>query len=344
MFTRKNFTPRSLFKFSFMHMTWLTLWSTTVVLLYRYAGIEWFVIPWLPLSVIGTAVAFYIGFKNNSAYDRLWEARKIWGGLINASRYWAASVKNFVGNNEEPPANNSAVQVSIDRLIKRHIAYVYCLRKQLLAPATWEHLSQGALVRRQAELYVSRLGLGLYKDIDSVDFVEKYIEPEEFKRLSAKRNTATHIVEQQSADLAELYDKGLLSDFTRKDLQEVLRTLYDLQGKAERIKNFPLPRQYAGISVVFVGIFIFILPFGVVSQFIALGNWGMWAAIPITALISWVYLVMELVGDYSANPFAGMGNDVPMLSMCRTIEIDLLEMLDEKEIPDKIEPRKDVLM
>tara|TARA_B100000795_G_scaffold35292_1_gene23312 strand:+ start:26607 stop:26840 length:234 start_codon:yes stop_codon:yes gene_type:complete len=47
-----------------------------------------FAIPWLPISVVGTAVAFYVGFKNNQAYDRMWEAHKIWGGIVNESRTW----------------------------------------------------------------------------------------------------------------------------------------------------------------------------------------------------------------------------------------------------------------
>ncbi|HPJ52776.1 MAG TPA: bestrophin family ion channel, partial [Flavobacteriales bacterium] len=81
MFVRKNLTFRSILVFSGGHLVWLVLWSVLVVALYEYAGAEWLSIPWVPLAVIGTAVAFYVGFKNNSAYDRLWEARKIWGAI-----------------------------------------------------------------------------------------------------------------------------------------------------------------------------------------------------------------------------------------------------------------------
>ena len=73
-----------------MHLTWLTLWGSLVLVLHNiFHDTFWISIPWLPISVIGTAVAFYVGFKNNSAYDRLWEARKIWGGIVNTSRMWA---------------------------------------------------------------------------------------------------------------------------------------------------------------------------------------------------------------------------------------------------------------
>ena len=47
-------------------------------------------LPWLPIAMIGTAVAFMVGFKNNATYGRLWEARQIWGAIINASRSFNA--------------------------------------------------------------------------------------------------------------------------------------------------------------------------------------------------------------------------------------------------------------
>jgi putative membrane protein len=98
------------------------------------------------------------------------------------------------------------------------------------------------------------------------------------------------------------------------------------------------------MSRYFVGIFIFLLPFTMIPELIGLGEWGFWLSIPITALIGWVYVMMEVVGDYSENPFQGMANDIPMLSLCRVIEIDLREMLGETDLPPAIEARKGILM
>jgi predicted membrane chloride channel (bestrophin family) len=56
---------------------------------------QWMVIPWVPVALIGTAEAFYVGFKNNQAYDRLWEARKIWGGIVNSSRSFTSMLYAF---------------------------------------------------------------------------------------------------------------------------------------------------------------------------------------------------------------------------------------------------------
>jgi predicted membrane chloride channel (bestrophin family) len=69
-----------------------------------------------------------------------------------------------------------------------------------------------------------------------------------------------------------------------------------------------------------------------------------WLSVPFTIILGWVYIMMELAGDYSENPFEGLGNDIPMLSLCRTIEIDLKEMLGEENIPPAIQPKNDILM
>ena len=95
MYVQKNFGLRGVISFSGHHIIWLTAWSTFVVFIYEFFGTEWIQIPWLPISVIGTAVAFYIGFKNNQAYDRLWEARKIWGAIVNDSRAFGTDSAAF---------------------------------------------------------------------------------------------------------------------------------------------------------------------------------------------------------------------------------------------------------
>jgi putative membrane protein len=68
-----------------------------IAALYHFKIIE-INIPWLPVSVLDTAVAFYVGFKNNQAYDRMWEARKIWGAIINDSRTWGMMIDSYISN------------------------------------------------------------------------------------------------------------------------------------------------------------------------------------------------------------------------------------------------------
>ena len=123
-----------------------------------------------------------------------------------------------------------------------------------------------------------------------------------------------------------------------------MRGFYALQGKNERIKKFPLPRQYSNMSRIFVFILIALLPFSMVPALHEVGEWAFWISIPTTALVGWVYLMMESIGEYSENPFQGMANDIPMLSLCRIIEIDLREMLGETDLPPNIEAKKGILM
>ena len=98
------------------------------------------------------------------------------------------------------------------------------------------------------------------------------------------------------------------------------------------------------ISRYFVAIFIMLLPFSMIPELMTASGGGFWLSIPITALIGWVYVMMEIVGDYTENPFQGMANDIPMLSLCRVIEIDLREMLGETELPPAVAAKNGVLM
>jgi putative membrane protein len=346
MYIKKNFSIGDVFRFSGGHLIWLTVWSTSVAVFYEFFHWEFLHIPWLPLSVIGTAVAFYVGFKNNSAYDRLWEARKIWGAIINSSRMWGSNIKGFVSNQfSEKDYSKEELATIHKKLIYRHIAWLYALRSQLLIPTPWEHISQTGLVGKTTEKRMKRFGLGL-SNADGVTEkeLEAYLPKVEVTRLINFKNTATQIIDQQSQDLQHLRKLDLIDDFRHMELQKLLNDFYTHQGKCERIKKFPLPRQYGSMSFIFVGIFIFLLPLGMVSEFHKLGEHGAWVSIPFTILIGWVYLMMELIGDYSENQFEVLGNDIPMLSLCRVIEIDLKEMWGETDIPPAVEAKNGILM
>ncbi|MEO9870274.1 bestrophin family protein [Ekhidna sp.] len=345
MFIYKNFTLKNVWQFTGRHIIWLSIWVISVALLYKYADLQWLTIPWLPISLIGTAVAFYVGFKNNSAYDRMWEARKIWGAIVNSSRSWGIYVRAFVTDQfVEQPVSEEELTETKKKLIYRHIGWLYALRSQLLITTTWEHANQSGKTGKRAEMYQNKFGIGLIDDDVTKNELKQFLPEEEYERLINYKNTATQIIDQQSEELKKLRKKDLIEDFRHMELQALLKDFYEHQGKAERIKKFPLPRQYASVSNIFIKIFIFLLPFGMASEFIKMGDWGLGLSIPFTILVCWVFMMMELVGDYTENPFQGMGNDIPMLSLCRTIEIDLREMLGETDLPLAIEEKNGILM
>lgn len=326
------------------HILWLTAFAGVVSYLYHDEIIQ-FTIPWLPVSVIGTAVAFYVGFKNNQAYDRMWEARKIWGGIVNDSRTWGMMVDGYISNLfKSNKLSKEQIHNIKHRLIYRHIGWLYAHRSQLLVPTSWEHQGQDGHMGKTANRYQQKFGLGLIDDDVTKIELHHFLPAEEYDRLVAHTNTATQIINEQSRDLAELREENLIDDFRHMEMVNLLKSFYTLQGKNERIKKFPLPRQYANLSRYFVAIFIALLPFSMIPEVIKLGHWAYAISVPITVLIGWIYVMMEIVGDYTENPFQGMANDIPMLSLCRVIEIDMREMLGETDLPPGIKEVNGVLM
>ena len=301
--------------------------------LYEVLDLNWLGIPWLPVALIGTAVAFLIGFKNNATYDRLWEARKIWGAIVNSSRTWGIMVKDFITNKHaSDPLPDQELKAIHKRLIYRHIGWITALRYQLRQPRAWETMSQKANQEYKKVFKVPE------EQVPMEEELSKFLSAEEMEYILGKKNRATQLVGQQSKDLRELLDKGHIEDFRHMEMENLLALLYDHQGKAERIKNFPYPRQFATLNLFFVWLFVLLLPFGMLQEFDKLGEYMIWLTIPFSVMVSWVFHTMEKIGEATENPFQGGANDIPMANLNRTIEIDLKDMLDEKDLP---EPTKD---
>lgn len=344
MYVKKNYNVSETLFTSGKHFIWLIPYVLIIAILYQYTDLREFSIPWLPLSLIGTAVAFYVGFKNNQAYDRLWEARMIWGSIVNSSRMWGSNIKAFVVNPGTGKDDEEDLFQIKKAMIHRHIAWLYKLRKQLLEPTGWEHLSLKGAYGKDAEEKMQKLGLGLYGEDITDNRIQRYLADPELKALTSFKNAAAQMIDLQSQELAGLRKTGHLGNFEHVTLQGILNDFYDHQGRAERIKKTPFPRQFASFGFIMVCIFIIMLPFGFFSEFAKIGNYGIWLAVPFIIIVSWVYVVMELVGDYSENPFEKLSNDVPMLSICRNIEIDLLQQLGETNLPEPIQPINNVLL
>ncbi|WP_258104088.1 bestrophin family protein [Marinoscillum sp. MHG1-6] len=302
------------------------------VILYYFTDHSWIPIPWQPLSLIGIAVAFYLGFKNNSSYERLWEARKIWGGIVNESRSITIMFRDFVTNEyaKEPQPEETLFTIT-KRLVHRHIAWMYALTFQLRKLQEWEHDD-----KRNSRF---RTYLGLNYSETQFDELAKFLSEADLKYIKQKGNKASHLLSLQSADIKQLKFQGLVDDFRHMEIVSKISRLYELQGQSERIKNFPFPRQYATANFFFVCTFLFLLPFGMLSIFNGFADGTMiWLSIPFSILCSMVFWTMEMIGEYSENPFEGLYNDVPITSMARSIEIDIRQMLEETDLPEPMKP------
>lgn len=367
MYTRRIFPITGVIKWTRRRLFLFFILATIPVFLFDIVGLKWLHVPWLPLGVLGTAVAFLISFKNNASYDRLWEARKIWGGIVNASRSWTIQVKDFITNHHaKEPLNEADLKTIHKELVHRHIAWLTALRYQLRKDKPWEmHLKNTKSNREFRESHY----LVCEDTIPIEEVIKDYISDEEYNELFAKGNQASQILGIQSRRLRELLNQGLIEDFRHMEMNNMLTEFYTLQGKSERIKNFPYPRQYATINYIFVWLFILMLPFGIMEGFEAIGehiledlashqsrtslghqiqefiaNHFVWFSIPFSALLSWVFHTMEAIGENTENPFEGGPNDVPITDLSRGIEIDIRQLIDDTNIPEPYKWKNDIVM
>jgi putative membrane protein len=314
----------------------LGLYAGAIVAGYSIGGQEWLQLPPMSVGVLGTAVSFYLGFKGSAAYERLWEARKIWGGIVNTSRTWGTLVTTFVSDlHREQPGETPLAEVHRE-LLYRHVAWLAALRLQLRRPKPWEHRASINDTYRE-----------LYGTLDTSDerlakLWDPLLSPEEITALLGHRNRATQLIQAQGVRLKELYAEQRIEDFRHIKLIDLLEELYTLQGKCERIKNFPLPRQYSSTNHWLVMIFILLLPFALVGSLAGQDVHALliWSIVPLTCVIGWAFFAWDQTLEYTENPFEGLINDIPMDALSRTIEIDLREMLGESDLPAPVQAYK----
>lgn len=336
MHTKKNYTA--------YEMAWWTRYETllfagiaiAIVSLYYFFELTWLSIPWTPLALIGTAVAFVIGFQNNAAYGRIWEARKIWGGIVNTSRTFGVLVQDMVTNEHAiSPLTEEELQYEIKTLTYRHIAWMTALRHAMRVPKQWE-TTLNHKSNRDLNLVTPE------KNSTVEDDIKDYISKSDLDYTMSKDNKQTALLYLQSHHLKRLKDKGIIWEFSFLELEGVTQELFTLQGKSERIKNFPYPRQFATLNHFFMWIFVILLPFALVPQFSEIGSDMMdespiiggifvWFSIPFYVIVAWVFHTMERIGRTGENPFEGTANDVPISTIARGIEIDLRQNLGENK-------------
>lgn len=300
-------------------------------------GFTFVALPWQPIAILGTAVAFVVGFKNNASYNRIWEARQIYGSVINDSRSFAYTLRDAI-----PEGKKSEI---VKRMFYRHFAWLTALRFQLREPRTWENMQRSNNQEYQGSHYqipekISKLE----------DELKLYLSEKEYAYILSKKNRATQLSAMQSEELGELRRSDVINDFQWTQLQQGMAKFTDDQGRAERIKNFPYPRNFASIATYLLFLFVVMAPFGLLDQFANMGHdtifegYSIWFNIPFSGLITWAFHTLDTVGESSVNPFEGSANDVPITQISRTIEIDMRDMLDETNLPEPILPKNNIVL
>lgn len=335
MHAGRNYTLKEFIVWTRQNLYWLIAINTGVTVLYQVVGFKWLGMPWVPIALLGTAAAFIAGFRNNATYARSWEARQIWGGIVNSSRSLGIMVRDFVRSPATLIADSKVIH---QQLIYRHIAWMTALRFQLRESRVWENVEKDYNAEYQKFYKIPE------RESNLADELRKLLPTQETDYVLGKKNRATQLISLQSKQLRELVDKGWIENYRYIELELMLKELYEHQGKSERIKNFPYPRQFATINGLFIRLFVWMVPFGLLKEFDKLGDHIVWLTIPFGVLVSWVFMSLEQVGESTENPFEGGANDTPITSMSRTIEIDLREMLDETDIPPAIQAVNNILL
>jgi putative membrane protein len=367
MLTRRNYSIKEMLRWTRRYIFIFIIFSLIPVSLYSGLNWYWLHLPWLPIGLVGTALAFIISFKNNASYGRLWEARKIWGGIVNASRSFAIMVNDFITN--EHAKNNYSEDELFNikkQLIMRHVAWMTSLRHALRTPKPWELSSEN----KSDKEYMESIQIHERK-YTLLEELQGYVSKEEISYILAKRNKQAACINLQSKQLRKLKESGHIWEFSFLEMEKMMVEFFALQGKAERIKNFPYPRQFATLNRFFIWIFVFLLPYGMMHEFAKIGseivlltqtfkpypnegfyhllewigNYFVWFTIPFSVVISWVFHTMERIGEVSENPFEGIANDVPITTMARGIEIDIRQIIDDTdELPKPIEEQNGIQM
>lgn len=342
MHTKKRYTAFEMAMWTRYETLLFVVIITAWVAAFYFLNLSWFKIPWTPLALIGTAVAFVIGFQNNSAYGRIWEARKIWGGIVNTSRTFGMFLQNMVTNEHAVSAfSEEQLQAEIKTITYRHIAWMTALRHAMRVSKPWE-----TVVHQKTD---KEWGLRPPEfDANLEDDLKPYISQSDLEHAMGKNNKQTALLYQQSHHLKKLKEKGVIWEFSFLELEAILQELFTLQGKSERIKNFPYPRHFATLNHFFMWVFVLLLPLALVPQFAEIGNeiegaspmigdLFVWFSIPFYVIVAWIFHTMERIGRTGENPFEGTANDVPISTIARGIEIDLRQNLGEsdEDIPEQ---------
>ncbi len=284
-----------------------TLRNHTVIIGLYVCGIAWLDLQYhlesynFPVAVVvapATFIGLLLGFRTNASYGRWWEARIIWGAIVNDSRTWVRQLIEF----EKTTSANQAHPLDDQ------------IRKMALRQSGWCFALCSSL--RGEEPYPELEGL---------------IESSEIEKLRSQKNVPNAILQTQALDLRKLYDDQRIELFTFVEMERTLTRLTNSMGGCERIRNTVFPVSYSRMVTALIYVFVLLLPFGLVNVPPA-------PLIAASLCLSMSFLLIDRIAQFLQDPFSKHPSDTPMLTLSRTIEINIRQMLGETELPEPIKP------
>lgn len=276
----------------------------------------------IPL-VFGTAIAIFLGFRTNSAYERWWEARKLWGAILNDSLNLGRQARMLI---KVPSGAKFDSQQEHDTAVRecRNLVREICYRQ-----IAWAYSFNWQL-----------------KELPIDPKIESFLTPEEYEQVTKSPDPALMLLLKQGDSLAFAYESNWLDVREMLQMHITLNRITDRMGGCNRTKATNFPTHYSYFTKVFIWIFLVLLGFSLPSWQevdVARDELGSYIAIPAIILIGWVFFMVDGISEYMQSPFENNRNVIPMETLAQKIEIGLRMTLDETDLPQPLKPKDGVL-
>jgi putative membrane protein len=232
MLLKKNIPIKYVFGKIKYEIMLVTIYGLSIEIIYQNYHITNITIPITVPTVLGTIISLLLAFRSNQAYDRWWEARIIWGAIVNDSRTLARQVIFLLEDTYQP----EHIEAFKHRFIKRQIAWCYAL------------------------------GHGLRKD-DPMSAIQNFLPAEDYAEVGEYDNKHVGLMQLHGRDLNNALKQGWVNPYQQIEIERTLTRLTDSMGKCERIKNTVFPATYSLYIHIALHFFIILLPFALVDLF-----------------------------------------------------------------------------
>jgi len=260
-------------------------------------------------AMLATVVGIFLVFRFNNAYERWWEARTLWGGIVNASRNWGREVTTLITAGRITGLSEADANSARQRLVYRHLAYINALRLNLRGQPLGDEL-------------------------------KPFLSEEENAGVQEAANPAAWIMQQQGVDLNETVGTETSDTVILASMHATLNELCDHQGGCERINNTAFPDSVTYMSRILTVFLALLIPVVFLEPNEVIYPLEFGAILFISLAFVLVYqMAYELM-----QPFDNEPNDTPMTTLCVAIERDLRQFLGETDLPEPLQPEGGVLM
>ena len=318
---------------------YLIFWAVFATLLLQVSQWNFLTVPAPILTIIGSALAIIIAFKNQQCYARYNDALMLSGQLITNSLILANRLTSTVGNLDAAPSD-----LRLKKIFYCHFAWLTALRFFLRERKFWENTLESGNVRFLARLPAPESRSDLQNELKT------YLSDAELQKFVTHRgDKEALILHWQYEAIKDLHNNKIISELMFTVLAAALDDLARLQGALKRIKSYPYARNFYSIAVMLVKMFAAIVPFALfpyaqdLGKPAGIGHWTAWLNVPFSVVVGWVFVSLEKVGENSSNPFEGGSNDVPISFIARRIEIEMRIMLGEETDLKPIEVKDSIL-